>query len=439
MIATAAAVTIEAAQLARSPPQAATGETTQAADPLLKAEILIAHKGNADARAILLDLEKRRSGERARDNQVEFLLGLLDMADSDYNSAIARFRRILVSEPKNVRVRLEMGRAYFLSGDYYDAERQFRFAGAGRLPPNVLANVDRFLAAIRSLKTFSYSFSLAVAPDSNLNAGPATDSVTLYGLPFQLSPTARANSGVGLAMDASAEWAPRIAKHVKIRTGAVLQRSQYEQTAFDDMTLLAYVGPRLTLKRWDADLTGTVARRWYGDRIYSNTAGIGADATYFLSTRMGMTAGVNLGRIDYPAIDDQSGTLRSFSLNLFYTPTTASIVRLIVAAGKVDAHVTAFSNRSRVVGLSYSRELKGGITFGIAPSITHIAYEAPLAAFNKIRVDEQDAAQITLLDRRIDLGGFTPRVMYTFIHNGSSIPLYRFNRSRFEFGLTRAF
>jgi len=399
------------------------------------AEQLILANRFDEARERLLDLEK----SNPQDSEVQFLLAMLDRQDKDYVSAIKRFHRILISEPKAVRVRLELGRTYFESGDYYDAERQFRFAAAGRLPPNVLANVDRFLTAIRSLKTFSYSFSMAVAPDSNLNAGPATDSVTLYGIPFQLSPNARANSGVGLAMDSSAEWAPRVAKHVKIRAGGVLHRSQYQQTAFDDMMLLAYVGPRLTLKRWDADLTGTLARRWYGDRVYSKSVGIGADATYFVSTRMGVTAGMNFGRIDYPTIKDQSGTVKSFSLNVFYTPTAASIVGLTAAVGEVDAHIAPFSNRSRVTGVSYIRELKGGITFAIAPSITHIAYEAPLAAFGKTRVDDQDTAQITLLDRRIDLDGFTPRVMYTFIHNASTIPLYRFNRSRFEFGLTRAF
>src|SRR5579864_4713512 len=157
-------------------------------------------QGHAEkARAILLALEAEKIPDIADANEVQFLLGLLDLADKDYESAVHRYHRILISEPKAVRVRLELGRAYFLADDYANAERQFLFARAGKLPPAVLKNIDRYLSAIRSLKTFSYTIALSIASDSNINAGPATDTVSLYGLPFQLSQSAKGNNGVGLA------------------------------------------------------------------------------------------------------------------------------------------------------------------------------------------------------------------------------------------------
>jgi hypothetical protein len=47
--------------------------------------------------------------------------------------------------------------------------------------------------------------------------------------------------------------------------------------------------------------------------------------------------------------------------------------------------------------------------------------------------------QIALLDRKIDYHGFTPRIIYTYTRNNSSIPLYRFSRNRVELGITRSF
>jgi hypothetical protein len=408
-------------------------------DPLAVAEAMITQNRFAEARTILDGLALRKSGDQTRDNEIQFLLALLDMQDQDYDSAIARFHRILVSEPKRVRVRLELGRAYFLKKDYADAQRQFLFARAGHLPPNVRLNVDRYLGAIRSLQTFSYGLSFSLASDTNLNAGPATDSVSLYGLPFQLSPNAKANSGVGLALDASAEWSPRLSTHLKWRVGSQLHRSQYRQAEFDDMTLGVYTGPHLTIKRWDFNLLGSVARRWYGDRTYTNSYGGSFDATFYVTARLGLGGSMGLAHIAYPQIPQQDGLGHTVSASAFYTPTPSSIIRSAASFGTQEARFAGFANHSQQYGLSYSREFRGGLTLSLAPSYTRIAYEAPLAAFATTRLDHQFTGQLALLDRKIDWSGFTPRIVYTYTRNDSSIPLYAFHRSRVEFGFTRAF
>jgi len=409
-------------------------------DPLAVAEVMIGQARFADARNILEVLAAHKSGDQTRDNEVQFLLALLDMQDQDYDSAISRFHRILVNEPKRVRVRLELGRAYFLKKDYADAQRQFLFARAGHLPPTVQANVDRYLGAIRSLQTFSYNLSFAMATDTNVNAGPATDSVSLYGLPFQLSPNAKANSGVGLALDTSAEWSPRLSKGLKWRIGSQLHRSQYRQTEFDDITLGVYSGPHLTTKRWDFNLLGSVAQRWYGDRTYSNSFSGSFDATYYVTSRFGVGGNVGISHISYRQISLQDGPGHSYAVNAFYTPTPASIIRASASFGTQDAATAAYADHFQQFGLSYTREFRGGITLSLAPSYTRIAYEAPLDASNGVtRLDHQFTGQLSLLDRKIDWSGFTPRIVYTYTRNDSSIPLYTFRRNRVEMGFTRAF
>jgi hypothetical protein len=398
-------------------------------------EWLIAKGRPNEARTRLLVLEKARPDN----SQVLFLIALLDMADKDHDAAIRRLHRILVNEPDAVRVRLELGRAYFESGDYNNAERQFRFARAGSLPPPVVANIDRFLHVIRGRKTLNFGLTISIAPDSNLNAGPATDTVSLYGIPFQLSQDAKANSGVGLTVAANAEWVPRLSRRMKLRMGAQAYRAQYRESNFNDMTVTAYAGPRINLRRWEFNLLGNVGRRWYGGRTYTDMAGVGADATYFINTRMGLGAGFNFNHFDYPQNPDQNGNGRNVAFSYFYTPTPSSIVRASMAIGRQQARVASYANHSRQIGLNYTREFKGGITLGLAPTHSRIAYDAPLAAFNARRIDHQYTGQATLLYRRIDLGGFTPRLVYTYTHNESTIPLYRFSRSRWEIGITSAF
>lgn len=409
-------------------------------DPLAVAEVMIGQKRYDDARKLLEVLAADRSQTRARDNQVQFLLGILDIEGKAYDSAIAHFHRILVHDPKQVRVRLELGRAYFLKKDYADAQRQFLFARAGHLPPVVRGNVDRFLGAIRALQTVSYGVSFSLAADSNLNAGPATDTVSLYGLPFQLSPDARANTGVGLAFDANAEWSPRIGEGLKWRNGAQVHRSQYRQSAFDDMTLGFYTGPHLTLKRWDFNLLGSASRRWYGDRTYTGNYGGSLDATFFATPRLGLGASTGLSHLAYRQNAQQSGVGHTYGVTAFYTPTPASMLRGMASFGVQQAQNAGYASHSQQFGISYSREFDGGLTLSLAPSYTRIGYEAPLPGLSSAaRRDRQLSGQIALLDRKIDWSGFTPRLAYTYTRNDSSIALYTFRRNRIEFGFTRAF
>jgi tetratricopeptide (TPR) repeat protein len=399
------------------------------------AERLIASGRFSEGRDVLYRIEK----SKPRDPQVQFLLALLDRRDTDYDRAVQRLRRILVDEPKAERVRLELGRTFFEAGDYNSAERQFRYARAGNLPSAVVQNVDRYLGAIRQRKTFSMGLSLAISSDSNLNAGPATDTITLYGLPFQLSQNAKATSGVGLVGDLSAEWAPRIASGTKLRIGTQVRRAQYKESDFNDMTVAFYAGPRLNLKKWEFNVLGNVARRWYGEKVYTNQIGGGVDTTYFVSSRFGISAGINLGHVRYERISLQSGMSANIGLTAFYAPTPASFLRVTGQVGRQKARSEAYANRSWLAALQYTHELKGGLTASLAPGITRISYDGPLAAFGTSRRDTQLTGQASLLSRRIDVFGVTPKLVYTYTRNRSSIPLFEFSRGKAEVVLTSNF
>lgn len=46
---------------------------------------------------------------------------------------------------------------------------------------------------------------------------------------------------------------------------------------------------------------------------------------------------------------------------------------------------------------------------------------------------------MTLLNRRFDYHGFTPRISYTFTDQRSNIALYSYTRHQFQIGLTTQF
>jgi len=418
-----------------APAQVTVNGATRPVSLLAAAQILIANGRYADARKVLDKL----AGDTPNDPEVQFLLGLLDIQDKAYDSAVHHFRSILVKYPRELRVRLELARALFLEGNYLNAERQFRFARSGKIPASTVEIIDRYLAVIRQQKFFTYDLSVGIAPDTNINVAPAIRTVTLYGIPFELSDQARQHSGVGLITDIKLVLAPRLSRRSKLLIGAEIYRAQYGDTAFDDMTVTGYIGPKLTYRRWEFDILGTLSRRWYGDRVYVTTPGGALDATYYFSARAGLTGTLSVGQTNFAQNSWQTGPNVTGGLQAFFTLTSASEIRGFISMGHQDAKLGAYAYNQFVLGTVYTRELSHGITASVMPSYSVIAYEAPLAAFNAKRLDRAISAQISLLDRGINISGFTPKISYSHTINMSNIPVYGYHRDRIAIYLTKNF
>ena len=394
------------------------------------------NQGRLEEAAALID---QRLAAAPRDVQARFLKGMIALAGNDHRQAIRTFRSILIDEPGATRVRLELARALFLAKDYGNALRHFQFALAGDPPDAVKAHVGQYVSAIRQAKSFSYTASVAVAPDSNMNGGSSAREVSLFGLPFDLTEDARKRSGVGVAIEAGAEWAPQLGAGRRLRLGLHGQRREYRGAKFDEMTAAAYAGPRLTAGKWDLSLLGTGYRRWHGARPYNRSLGGRLEASYYATPRTGIASGIALQSVRYHRQAERDGWLGSISSSAFHALTSSSAVTLKVGASRETARLDAYSNWSGFVAAGYFRELPMGFSAYIEPSLSHARYDAALAAFGRKRSDLTRSLTLTLLNRHIVLDRFTPRVAYTYTRQSSSIPLYEFARSRVEVGLTTSF
>lgn len=374
-----------------------------------------------------------------KDVQARFLKGMIAVARKDNRQAISIFRSILIDQPKATRVRLELARAFYLVGDYGNALRQFQFALAGKPPAAVVANISRYMSAIRNAKSLSYNFGLAIAPDSNLNTGSSAREVTLFGLPFDLSEEAQQRSGVGLSIEAGGEWAPRIGKGKRLRLGVNGQRREYSGSNFDDMTIGLYAGPRVVAGQWDLSLLGTGYRRWYGATRYNQAVGVRAEATYQLSPRIGISAAGSAQSVTFQRDRERDAQLLALNASTYYALTSSSAATLKAGISRNKARIAPYSSWSEFVAAGYFRDLPMGFSVYFEPSYSLASYDEALPAFGRKRSDRTASALITLLNRQLVFTRFTPRVSYSYTRQSSSIPLYEFSRSRLEVGLTTAF
>ncbi len=400
------------------------------------AAALLIQAGRLDEAKSLLT---RTSQLNPEDNQVFFLLGLIAIAEEDYDAAIGHFRFILARTPEAERVRLELTRAFFLSGDYDNAARNFRFARAGDMPPEVRANIDQFLGAIIRLKEWSYSLSFALAQDSNVNAATELREVQIFGLHFVLSDDARKKSGYGLSVDAGGEWSPLLAQQWKAHLGANIHRTEYSGGAFDDMTIAVHAGPEFLLPRWQITALATGFQRWFGNAPYNNGVGGRVTAAFSLTPQIQLGASFDAQTISYQTGSAQNGVISSFGMRLTYTLSPSSIVLAAAGVGAREAKVPAFASTTHWLGAGYYRDLPRGFSIYLEPNFSTTRYHAPLVGFGATRKDYVWSIRSELLNRRLEYAGFTPKLTLSYTNQSSNIALYDFSRSQISVGLTRQF
>jgi outer membrane protein len=425
-VATAQAV---AQTVAAPPPPSRTISYLEAAKLLIAA-------GKLDEARKVLEVLRQAS---PKDPEVLFLLANVAEAKGDLDGAIAQYRAILVDNPAAARVRLELARAFFLKHDDANAARQFQLALSAKLPAAVEDNVDRYLAAIRARRSWSFSFSAAIAPDSNINSATGSPQVDIYGLPFTLSPDARSHSGAGLAIDAAGEWAPSIGKAMRLRLGSSVDTVDYSQSAFDDTTLRVYAGPLFLGTNWQFSPLFAETSRWYGNQLYFSGPGPRLEASYIPSARLRLDGSLEGQWLDYRPNPGQSGPVATLTLGASYALDPSSIVQGSVWAARQDARDPGYANTSASFAVGYLRELPKGFSASIQPGYSRAVFDGPLAAFGATRRDSTYSVNLSLLNRTIHFKGFTPRLSFTYTANRSSIPIYSYNRSRVEVRLTRVF
>ncbi|HEY4076157.1 MAG TPA: surface lipoprotein assembly modifier [Rhizomicrobium sp.] len=399
------------------------------------AQLLIANDRLDDAKKVL----EHALATKPDDSELQFLRATVAVAEKDYDTAISLFRRILVREPQAERVRLELGRAFFLKGDYDNADRQFRFARAGDINDAVKANIDHFLSAINRLREWTVNFSIALAPDTNQNAATSASQISIFGLPFALDPHARRQSGIGMAGDIGGEWSPLLSNNVKARIGADAYRVEYSGGQFDDMTISGYAGPQLLFSDWDISALVTGFQRWYANQPYVSGIGGKLAADYGITSNLLVGASVGGQAVTNSFVPEQSGPLYSTQAQATYVLSPSSLFQLQAGLNRQDAQIAPYSYSGYWFGGGYQQDLPFGFSAGFQPSYYITRYDEALAAFGKTRSDNAVMLAFTLLNRRFEYHGFTPRFSYIFTEQHSNIALYSYTRNQFQIGVTSLF
>ena len=411
--------------------------------PSVSAETLIEAARTALSRGKLDDAEFLLEGVKPGEGNVDdldFLYGSIAMAREDWQTAIARFRAMLIRDPTLPRVRLDLALAYFRAGEDGSAAYHFRqVLGDEDLPPVVRARTLAFLDTIRRRKTWSVSAAVALAPDSNINAATSSREVNLFGLPAQLSEDARQTSGVGLNARISGGYEARISPDLRFRIGANLSTRTYEKSKFNDRTLILRAGPRFLFEKFDLRPELKARARRLGGEIYSRAAGVELSGNWQVAPAWRLSAAVGGERISYETFLGE-GNMYSTQVGLAHALGRATLLRADGVFRREALEREAYSWREFIVGASATRELPRGFVATVGSTYRLRRYDSPIAAFGpEARRDRTLAGRVKVSNRHIELFGFMPELTVKHERRSSNISLYDYRRNVVEVGVVRTF
>ena len=364
------------------------------------------------------------------------------------DASIAIFRAILAEHPDHVRVRLELARTFFLRGRDGLARRHFELALAANPPPPVVANVNRHLAAIQARKRWSGHFGMALAPDTNIGAASANETVLLdvFGqrLPFTLDDGGE-QSGVGLAIWAGGERQEPLAPNWRLRLGADIFRREYAGSKFDRMGLGGHVGPRWLIgPGTEASLLLAARREWQADDPSSRSLGLRLEASRRLSPRLSgqLDASWNERRHDASTQLDGPRADLSAGLRWAMTPTLQTNVR--AGLGRERPESPDLQSRTQWLSLGANASLPRG--FSVSGTLTGrwTDYQGPGSAPTNVldgtpREDATHSVRIAVHRRDLTIRGFSPQLSVTHERRASNAQQADYRRTGAELSFVRQF
>ena len=398
------------------------------------------------------------SGAPAQDPSAQFRAGMAamqqatraaspDERDELLDRAIAEFRAMLVADPRLVRVRLELARAFFLKGEDTLARRHFEQVLAGKPPAGVALNINRFLAQIRARKRWSVRVGAAIAPDSNLTArsGERTILIDVFGqrLPFTYNAEDKPRSGVGLALWAAGEYQHPLSPRWRIRAGGDVSRREYRASEFDRMTVSAHLGPRWLIGRAsEASLLASARQSWLSDEEDFRDLGLRAEGRHRLNRRT--TAFLNASRHErrYEGRDHLDGPLTDISAGIGWIASPTMRVDTALGWGLQRTERKRERNASRWGRLGATFLLPWGFTLGGAGTLRWTDYKdswAPFVLGGGKRQDLTRTIRLNVHNRGFTVGGFSPQASLIQEQRTTNAQLHGYERISGELRFVRLF
>ena len=304
-------------------------------------------------------------------------------------------------------------------------------------------NVAGFLGQLRRRRHWDFNFGAGIAADNNVNVATTARDIEIFGLPFQLDQSALKKSGYGLALSASGNYQWDIVDDkVRLKVGGAVSDSEYKDRDFVDRQVQYYAGPRFLLdNNAEISVLATGAHRWYGGKDLNEAFGARIEGEKPLGSRFLLDGAISWQNQTYlqPAYSAYSGPVYSANGVLTYAQ-ASGFLRGVAGVVRESTRLGPLSDTQYILGAGIFRHtLPLRFSAYVSSQVAVARYDDPIGAFGRTRHDIQVDTRVSLSNAKLAVGRFTPIVSYIHTDRFSNIPIYAYDRDRFEVGFSWVF
>ena len=365
-----------------------------------------------------------------------FLLGQIEMRLGLPRRAAERFETILARRPGMLRVRLELARAYFLSGRDEKAKFHFSASLAEGLPSSVEDAVERFMRSIDARKRWSVSFSASLLPEVRR---PDRETILIGGIPFRVSEDARASSGSGSLVSAGGSFSPKLTDDVRGVLAVSGAAKRYVNSDWNDTTASGDIGVSRLFDAGSVSGGLRLGRRWSAGERFHTSLGPWMHARWRFSDSTEIGVALHSVYLAHDERSDRDGWRIVATPRLLHILDSRTSIELEPAFEWVEAEATHHGSHLAGIGATVSRAFDGGLSVSVTASSHVRSHSDRDPLFGDRRIDRNLRLSAQVLHRSLRYRGFAPYFGVSLDRNRSNIPIHE-SRSHGVFaGVSRRF
>lgn len=391
---------------------------------------------NYDAAQRLLDRTPFQDGAAL---DAKFLQAKIHNAHERNEEAVAIYRDILTNHPDSQPARIALAHTLFLMKEDESARHHFELALGSVTNRNLENNIRNFIDQMDKRKRWHVDAYVSLAPSDNFNQGSDAKIVYLNGLPFAINDEGTKKSGVGMLAGLSAGYRFAVTDRLDFVTAGSLDAKEYASETFDDYSVSAQAGPRLSFQSGHVGLYATYNRRWFAHEAYQKAFGVRGQVTKRLSKRAigSVTGGCNWNTHDTADYYDgkncyTAGYVDYFLTNTMYARALGGLNRATTAREHLD-HDGWSTGAGLYSELPYGVSLYGELRY------RNRDFKGFFPGTLVGRKDDQIDLRGTFTKRDWNWRGFAPKFEYTFTRNVSNVPFYDYRAHGANVTLTQRF
>ena len=382
---------------------------------------------------LLLNKQKKTSP------QDWFLFGMAAKQSGDLLATKHAMQKVIRLDPqRSHRAKLELATAQFALEQTDDARRLLNEVKADNPPDNVRQNIDRFLSLIgdknchtNNNQRWCANASASVIYDSNVNNATTADSIIMFGLPFDLSDDAQAQSDTAIRVGANFDHIITISDKVAWQSAFSINFTDYSTLdRYDVLQLLASTGAVYQLNpKTLLSVPITAEAVAFTDRgeLFSTTFGVSPQLRYKIDEKVSLNLNASISRRHFNNNGDRDTTSYSFSPSLDFSACDNGTFRIGGSIGRDDSGIDIFSNDNWQLSGSLFCSLGEGLALSVFGSYGQSDYDQREAAFTEAREENTRSIGANLRYENAE-NGWDITLGGTYTENDSNLTLYTYDR-----------